>query len=165
MLRSRLRPGAAIALSAVGLGIATALGRLDAPAPVMASAASSPAPSAAQSAPELDLRDLKREKNPAEVDLFAPRKPPAAVVPAPASTDQAAPPPSAPPLPFVYLGKLVDGDKLEIFVARGEDHYSVEKGKTIDGRYRVEKVTASAVTFIYLPLGTRQTLPIPAAPQ
>jgi hypothetical protein len=168
MLRSRLRPGAAIALSAVGIGIATALGRLDAPAPVMASAASGPVPTPAQSAPELDVRELKRERNPAEVtDLFAPRKPRVAVVPAPANSEPApqAPPPSAPPLPFIYLGKLVDGDKLEIFVARGEDHYSVEKGKTIDSRYRVEKVTASAVTFIYLPLGTRQTLPIPAPPQ
>ena len=76
MLKSKLRPGAAIAVSAVGLGIATALGRLDAPAPVMASAASSPAQSAEQSAPELDLRELNRQRNPAEVtDLFAPRKP------------------------------------------------------------------------------------------
>jgi len=168
MLRSRLRPGAAIALSAVALGIATALGRLDAPTPVMASAAPGPAPSPAQSAPELDLRELKRARNPAEVvDLFAPRKPSAAPVPAPTNAEPApaSPPPSAPPLPFTYLGKLLDGDKLEIFIAQGDDHYNVERGQTIDGRYRVEKVTATAVTFIYLPLGTRQTLPIPAAPQ
>jgi hypothetical protein len=117
-----------------------------------------------ESAADLDLRQIQRSKNTETInDLFAPRT--TAVLPATAaSPEPPAPPPapSAPSLPFTYLGKFIDGDKTEIFVARGDEHYSIARGRTIDGQYKVEKVSAAAVTFIYLPLGTRQTLPIPA---
>ena len=45
---------------------------------------------------------------------------------------------------------------------RGADHYHVAPGQVIDRTYRVERVTETAVTFTYLPLGTRQVLAVPA---
>jgi len=65
-------------------------------------------------------------------------------------------------LPFTYLGKVVDGGKTSIFVARGDENYSLEPGQTIGGTYRVDRITDSDVTFTYLPMKTRQTLRIPA---
>jgi hypothetical protein len=52
-----------------------------------------------------------------------------------------------------------------VFVSRNEEPYSVGQGDTIDNTYRIDEITDSAVTFNYLPLGTQQTLPIPAAPR
>ena len=68
--------------------------------------------------------------------------------------------PSVPPLPFKYLGKAIEDGKLEVFLARGEDSYSVRAGQKIDD-YRVDKVTEKTITFTYLPMKTKQTLDIP----
>jgi hypothetical protein len=106
---------------------------------------------------DIDLTRLQRKPGAATVvDLFAPP----VVAPPPDAAMDGAPAPTAPPLPFTYLGKTIDGDKLTVFVARGEDHYTLAPGQTIEKIYRVEKVTDAAVTFRYLPLGTRQVLSI-----
>lgn len=68
--------------------------------------------------------------------------------------------PSAPALPFKYLGKAIEDGKLEVFLARGDDSYSVRAGQKIDD-YRVDKVTEKSITFTYLPMKTKQTLDIP----
>jgi hypothetical protein len=70
--------------------------------------------------------------------------------------------PAAPPLPFAYLGKAIEDGKLEVFLSRGEQSYSVRAGQKIDGEYRIDKVTQNSVSFTYLPLKTRPTLDIPA---
>jgi hypothetical protein len=133
----------------------------DAATPVARAATRSASGAAAEGSPrseaDLELERLKRtQKEEPIIDLFAP---PAATPPTVTEAEPSAP--SAPPLPFTYLGKTIDGDKLTIFIARGEDHYTIVPGQTIDKVYRVEKITATAVTFRYLPLGTRQTLAIP----
>jgi hypothetical protein len=69
---------------------------------------------------------------------------------------------AVPALPFSYLGKMVDGDKITVFVVRGEEHYSLAAGLVIDETYKVERVTDTAVTFVFLPRGTRQVLAVPA---
>lgn len=89
------------------------------------------------------------------VDPFAPRSFSPMVAPqagAPAK-------PVAPPLPFRYLGKMIEDGKLAVFLARGDESLSVKAGQTI-GEYRVEKVTDSEVVFTYLPLKTKQSLPL-----
>jgi hypothetical protein len=123
--------------------------------------------SRAESAADLDLERLKRppKEKEAIANLFA-----TPVVAPPLTSSSvvggggpAAPAaPIAPPLPFKYLGKIIDGEKLAVFLARGDDNYSVEPGQTIDGQYRLEQVTDNAVTFIYLPMGTRQVLSVPS---
>lgn len=67
-----------------------------------------------------------------------------------------------PPLPFVYLGQMVDQGRTTVFVGRGEDHYDVAPGLVIDDTYKVERVTETQVTFVYVPLGTRQVLAVPS---
>jgi hypothetical protein len=158
-LRAVLAAAAMTLLGSVVLGRETP----KPPAVVALAATAAAPPSASGSDVDLDLQQISRSK-PAEniTDLFAPRNRAAPVLPDAASVEPPAPPaPSAPPLPFTYLGQFIDGEKTEIFIAQGDEHYSAEKGRTIDG-YKIEKVTATAVTFIYLPLGIRQSLAIPA---
>lgn len=79
---------------------------------------------------------------------------PAAVRPQPPS------PPQAPPLPFAYLGKWLEDGKLVVFLASGENHYTVKVGDVIETNYRVDAVRPPTLTLTYLPLGQQQTLDI-----
>jgi hypothetical protein len=72
------------------------------------------------------------------------------------------PPPQAPPIPFAYMGKLVDDGTTTVFLARADRNYVVRAGDTIDGTYRIEKIGDEAVELVYLPLKARQTLPFTA---
>jgi hypothetical protein len=68
------------------------------------------------------------------------------------------PRPEAPALPFRYMGKVVEDGKTEILLLRGDEHFAVAAGQKIDNEYRLDKVTASALTITYLPMKTKQTL-------
>jgi hypothetical protein len=113
-----------------------------------------------EAAEDIDVEKLvRREGEGTKADPFAART----FAPEPAAAGAQAPQkPTAPPLPFKYLGKAIENGKLSVFLARGEDSYSVEPGTKIGGEYRVDKVSETAVTFTYLPLKTKQTLDIPA---
>jgi hypothetical protein len=117
------------------------------------------------SLPDLDLDRLNRAvRNNKITDLFASR----AAVPAPppvtaAITPLPPPPPPAPTtpaLPFRYFGKWVDGEKTAVFLWQNNEGRSVSAGETLDGTYQIESITDSSVNFIYLPLGSKQALPI-----
>ena len=106
---------------------------------------------------ELDFDISRLEKRETEMpanDPFARRSfgaPPAEQAAAPARAE-------APPLPFRYMGKVIEDGKTEILLLRGADHFSVAAGQKIDGEYRLDKVSASALTFTYLPMKQKQTL-------
>lgn len=89
-------------------------------------------------------------------DLFAAHsfQPP----PPPAPPPGAPEPPRAPPLPFKYQGRLEDGDTA-VFLLDGTRSLIVRAGDTIDGRYKVERISKHDIAFTYLPLDQRQTLP------
>lgn len=70
------------------------------------------------------------------------------------------PPPMAPPLPFTYVGKMVDGDQLLVFLDRQGRNYVVKAGDVIDGTYRVNGVQGAVLTLTYLPLNIQQSLQI-----
>jgi len=74
------------------------------------------------------------------------------------------PPPMAPPLPFTFFGRLIDGAQRQVFLNQGERTVIVGAGDAIDGIYRVDRIEENAVHFTYLPLGQQQTLTIPGAP-
>ncbi len=125
--------------------------------------ANGPAPQS--SLPDLDLDKLNRAARTDKItDLFAskaliPAPPPATV----AVTPPPPPPPPAPttpPLPFRYFGKWVDGEKTAVFLWQNNEGRSVSAGDTVDGTYQIESITDSSVNFIYLPLGSKQALPI-----
>ena len=111
----------------------------------------------APAAPDIDIAKLPaRVGGGAKADAFAPRNF-SPIVPAAEAQPQAPAKPTAPPLPFKYLGRMIDGDKLEIFLEQGQEFITVEPGQRI-GDYRVDKVTEEQIVFTYLPLKTRQTL-------
>ena len=45
-----------------------------------------------------------------------------------------------------------------MYVARGEEIFPVKEGDTLDGQYKVDSVSATEVSFVHLPSGTRQTM-------
>lgn len=118
---------------------------------------------------DLDVARLKRPEREegqvaATADPFARRSfAPAQAAVAPAAAPEA-PPPQAPQLPFTYLGKVIEDGKLSVFLARGDDSFSLPAGRRqkLDDQYRVDKVTETQVVFTYLPMNTKQTLDIPA---
>lgn len=67
-------------------------------------------------------------------------------------------PPEAPPLPFTYLGRLVDQGQVTVYLAEEDRNLAVRQGDVINGTYRVKRISPSAVTFIYIPMNTQQTL-------
>lgn len=105
---------------------------------------------------DIDLARLEeRIDEGAKVDAFAPRNF-SPVVPAQAGP---APKPVAPPLPFRYLGKMVEDGKLSVFLANGDESITVHAGQRI-GDYRVDKITEAEIRFTFLPLKAKQSLPL-----
>jgi hypothetical protein len=124
-----------------------------------------------QRAPALDLQKLQRA--PAldpDGDPFGPRSfrpappkikaPTAAEAAALAAAQPAPPPPMAPPLPFVYMGRLAEEQNTTVFLVMGDRNLVVKPGDVIDNTYKIEEVGESAMVLTYLPMNQRQTLPI-----
>ncbi|KVT35053.1 hypothetical protein [Burkholderia ubonensis] len=71
-------------------------------------------------------------------------------------------PPTAPPVPFTYVGELdAKADKPQVFLSNGDQLLIVSPGDVIDGQYRVDAVSASNVVLTYLPLNQTQVVSIP----
>jgi hypothetical protein len=90
--------------------------------------------------------------------LFEPRRwqvpPPAApvvVAVAPAR-------PVAPAFPYSYFGGMTDGDQRIGFFQRGERVVTVRAGDTVDGNFRIDQISASHMTYTYLPAAAPTTL-------
>lgn len=150
------RRAIAIAL-ALAAGAGMVAGR-EKPATELVQARSAPTQTGA--AVDIDLAKLRRAESSApQRDPFAPRSfaPP---VQRAAALPQA---PSAPPLPFSYLGRLTQDGKTEVFVLRGEELISIAAGQKIDEAYRVDAISESSIRFTYLPLKTRQSLELAEA--
>jgi hypothetical protein len=85
-----------------------------------------------------------------------------APAPGPEAEQRRLPPPrpQAPPLPFAYMGKMVDGNTIVVFLANEERNFIARVGETLDGTYRVERITDNELVVTYLPLKIKQTLPL-----
>lgn len=68
--------------------------------------------------------------------------------------------PSAPPMPFQFVGKLSDRSDLQVFLQNGEKIYVVRKGDVIDETWRIEGISDVELSFVYLPLHLSQTLSV-----
>ncbi|KML46761.1 proline rich protein [Burkholderia cepacia] len=87
--------------------------------------------------------------------------PPAPVV-VPTLPDTRPAPPSAPPVPFTYVGEQdAKAAKPHVFLSNGDQLLIVSPGDVIDGQYRVESVSESNVVLTYLPLNQVQVVAIP----
>ena len=93
-------------------------------------------------------------------DAFEPRSwiPPQPRIKAPPP-----PPPQAPPLPFTYIGKMMEDGKVVVFLTRQDRNYTVRSGDKLDNTYQVDEIKPAVMTMTYLPLNQQQTLMIGSA--
>ncbi len=135
-------PGTTALETGVGAGSANRRPVADKPSVVQATA---PARSAAQG---------PRFRTSA-ADLFVAR--PTVVVAAPAIAASVPVVLRAPPLPFVFQGKLLDDSGVVAFVNQGSRTLLLRKGDVLPN-YRIEDINPSRMTVLYLPLQEMQTL-------
>jgi hypothetical protein len=115
-----------------------------------------PAREQAAVAVDIDLAKLERPaSNAPQGDPFGPRS---FAPPSPPARAAAAEKPSAPPLPFTYIGRLTQDGVTEVYVTRGDELISIAAGRNIDAEYRVDAISESRIAFTYLPLKTKQSL-------
>ena len=89
------------------------------------------------------------------------------VLPPPPPPPPAAPPPppapTAPPLPYVFMGRFEqDGSQL-VILTRNNRVVTAAQGDVLEKTYRIDRIEASKVTLTYLPLGSTQFLPTGSA--
>ena len=77
-----------------------------------------------------------------------------------ATTESLTPPlPTAPPLPFVYMGTYKpDGAPPVFFLTRGDRVYDVHVGDTLDNIYSIDGFNGSQLLLTYKPLNIQQQL-------
>ena len=95
-----------------------------------------------------------------------PPAPPPAVAPV-VSAEQTAVPktPSAPPLPFSYMGSYrPDGAAPVFFLTHGDRVYNVRVGDILDNNYSVDSFSNGQLIFTYKPLEIKQQLSVEGQP-
>jgi hypothetical protein len=104
-----------------------------------------------------------------DVTLFSPHSwyvapPPPPPPPPPAvPVVTAAPVPTAPPLPFAFLGRyLGDRGTAVYYVTRGDRVYDLKVGDSLDSAYRFDGERDNQLVFTYQPLSVQQMLPMDA---
>src|SRR3989441_3710806 len=70
------------------------------------------------------------------------------------------PAPTAPPMPYRYAGKLVQGGRQLVLLAKGDMVFPIKEGETLDGGYRVESIGETQVTLTYLPLAHEERIAV-----
>ncbi len=68
------------------------------------------------------------------------------------------PPPSAPPMPFIFVGRMIDGNEVVLFLTRSNTPYIARTNDVLDGSYRVGKIGDDNAELTYLPMNIQQTL-------
>lgn len=84
-------------------------------------------------------------------------------VPPPPPPPEPPPKPTAPPLPFQYMGRLENADgagKPIVYLSRGNDTFAVSAGDKFDSVYLLEKIEPGYLLIEYLPLGIKQRLAV-----
>lgn len=70
----------------------------------------------------------------------------------------------APQLPFKYIGKLVEGGVVKVFLLEGQALHIMSKGDKIDDRYQLQQVNEQQLSWLYLPLNITQNMSIGKIP-
>jgi hypothetical protein len=110
----------------------------------------------------LDMEQMKRRnQSVSDIDPFRAK---GWFVPPPTPAPLPPPKPTAPPLPFVYLGRVegADGSNPMVYLATGSDFFAVKVGEEFAGRYRVETIEKDVLVVTYLPMMAKQQLLIGA---
>jgi hypothetical protein len=94
-------------------------------------------------------------------DIFLIKKPLSELAEKVRQAQRIAPPaPTAPPLPFVYMGKILNDGNRAVFLTRNDKPYIARAGDVLDGTYRVDAIQPPTLELTYLPLSQKQTLDI-----
>lgn len=96
------------------------------------------------------------EKNVFASQDWTPPPPP----PAPAPPPPPPAPPSAPPLPFTYIGKSIENGTWEVYLGRDDRAYVVREKSVIEDTYRVDAIAPPVLVVTYLPLNQAQQISI-----
>lgn len=80
--------------------------------------------------------------------------------PPPPAAPVAAAAPTAPPVPYAFIGKKQEGETWEVYLTRGEQTFVARQGEVLEGNYRIDRIQPPTMTLTYLPLGQEQSLPI-----
>lgn len=112
------------------------------------------------------LESAVRPKAGEVVDLFKSRT--WYIPPPPVEEPKGPPPPppvpTAPPLPFAFMGQVIEDQQVQVVLTRSNRVVTVREGEMIDRNYRLESFHDGILTFVYLPLDIKQTLVIGEAP-
>jgi hypothetical protein len=119
-------------------------------------AASGPAAAASRAVPSGEGEAFSR------LNWLPPPPPPPAAPPPPPPAPVV---PTAPPLPFTFVGMVENGmGKPQAFLAKGDALLVVSAGELLESNtYRVDSFDANRVVITYLPLGTKQTIDVSGA--
>lgn len=129
-------------------------------------------PLALQASPDLGQQMNGRKLSAVINDIFSVKKVPEVKAPPPPPVElQPAPPvfilpppipqiPSAPPLPFSYLGKLGEGGQYTVFLLAQNKGYAVKVGDIVAQMYHIDEIKPPLMTLTYLPMKIKQTMPI-----
>ncbi len=102
-------------------------------------------------------------KDTAAASLFSPHSWYVAPPPPPPAPTVVLPPPAptAPPLPFAYMGSYrPEGAVPTYFLTSGDRVYDVKIGDTLDNTYSVDGVKSGQLLLTYIPLKIQQTLAV-----
>ncbi|MBD9588890.1 hypothetical protein IB254_17605 [Pseudomonas sp. PDM03] len=135
---------------------------------VVATAANSKTRGALPAAPATGKTAVIKDLSPAG-DLFAARswkaEPTlASVTEQPVNVTPVVTVPSAPPMPFQFIGRMDDRSDQQVFLLSGEKIYVVRKGDVIDETWRIVGISDVELSFVYLPLHLSQTLSMGSTP-
>ena len=94
-------------------------------------------------------------------ELFASRSWYTPPPPAPPPPPEPVAAPTAPPLPYKFVGAYTDGASPTVyFITRDDRVYDVRPGDAVDQDYSVDSIEDGQLVFTYKPLNTRQLLPM-----
>ncbi len=63
-------------------------------------------------------------------------------------------------MPYRYAGKLAQGGRQSVLLAKGDRVFPINEAETLDDSYRVESIGETEVTLTYLPLAREERIPV-----
>ena len=65
---------------------------------------------------------------------------------------------AAPAMPFTFVGRMIIGNEVSLFLIRNDRQYVAKVNDVLDNAYRVDKITGVSAVLTYLPMNTQQTI-------
>jgi hypothetical protein len=72
--------------------------------------------------------------------------------------------PSAPPLPFKFMGRYTEDGRPAVFLLQADLTWVAQEGEMVAGNYKVERIDSNSIQMRFLPLNVVQVLELAATP-